>query len=135
MWLSSGNIVSNPRIFAAPDTQLAWVKRFCSINNPLSQLGIDMTYKIGPFYVTTLVMQMPIFVLKKNPTKHPHVVVGLSVSGCKQYEDYAYLSRNLKLEGKIQSLIYGTDGEPAIEKAFEETFPIEGMFLLDIVKQ
>ena len=31
----------------------------------------------------------------------------------------------LKEKGNIESLTYGTDGEPALENGFEETYPIE----------
>lgn len=128
-----GDVISNPQIFAAPDVQLSWVKKYCKVQNPTSRIGIDMTYKIGPYYVTTTTMPMPIFVLKDHRNKHPHALIGLSITSCKQ-QDYLFLARNLKTEGKIDSLIYGTDGEVAIEKAFEEVFPINGNILLKYIR-
>ena len=116
--------MATPRIFAAPDTHLAWLKNYCNAANPKSVVGIDMTYKIGPYYVTTLVMQMPIFVWKDRPNHHPGIVAALSISVCKQEDDYLYLSQQLKAHGKLETLVYGTDGEVAMENAFEQTFPV-----------
>ena len=117
-----GTIKSTPRIFAAPDSHLGWIKKFCDSTNPSAILGIDMTYKIGPYYVTTLVMPFPMFVWKKSEIRHPGIVVALSISMCKQEDDYLYLSQQLKEKGKLISLVYGTDGEPALENAFEKAF-------------
>ena len=84
-----------------------------------------MTYKIGPFYVTSLVMPMPMFKYKDSE-KHPGIVSAIAITTTKDTDDYHYLSHHLKKKGKMNSLVYGTDGEPAIEKAFEAEFPIEG---------
>ena len=132
LFLIAGDIISTPRIFAAPDSHLKWIKSFCNTENPMSHVGIDMTYKIGPYYVTTLTMPIPIFVWKKRPYIHPGIVVALSISVCKQEEDYLYLSQQLKSHGKLETLIYGTDGEVAIETAFEKTYPIEGLYCFNV---
>ena len=42
----------------------------------------------------------------------------------KEKRDYEYLARSLKSEG-IASLVYGTDGECALESGFESVYPIE----------
>ena len=84
-----------------------------------------MMYKVGPYYVTTVVMPIPIFVWKKTEERYPSIITALSVSLCKQEGDYYYLSRQLKEKRNIESLRYGTDGEPALENGFEETYPIE----------
>ena len=85
-----------------------------------------MTYKIGPYYVTTVVLPLPLFVLKSSPTRHPGILVALSVTVCKEKEDYNYLSNQLKQKGKIVNLVYGTDGEQATEMGFEEVYPMNG---------
>ena len=115
-------------MFAAPNYNLDWIRVYCNTNEPKSHVGIDMTYKIGPYYVTTLDMPMPVFILKNPPDHHPSLLAGLSISVCKQFEDYLYLSQQLKLHGKLETLVYGTDGETAMENAFEKVFPIDGMF-------
>ena len=55
------------------------------------------------------------------PDHHPGIVTGLSVSVLKQKENYLYLSQPSRTHGKLENLVYGTDGEPAIERAFENT--------------
>ena len=136
--LSEGNFVKNisyvsdpvkktlqPRVFATTDSHITWLKNYCSVDNHLSVLGVDMTYKCGPFYVTAATIKHPFFVQKANPRVHPGIVVALSTSGTKGYEDYKFLSERIRQYIGEGSLIYGTDGEPAIEKAFEDVFPIE----------
>ena len=41
-------------------------------------------------------------------------------------DDYQYLATKLKSSG-VKTLIYGTDGELALEKGFENVFPIQGV--------
>ena len=70
-------------------------------------------------------MPIPVFVWKKTEERYPSVITALSVSLCKQEGGYYYLSRQLQEKGHIESLTYGTDGEPALENGFEETYPID----------
>ena len=63
---NKGNIRSTPNTFAASDTCLGWVKRFCTGIGAKSVAGIDMTYKLGPFYLTTLLFPNPMFVYKNK---------------------------------------------------------------------
>ena len=82
-----------------------------------------MTYKTGPFFTTTLTLQHPMFV-KKNKSSNPTILVGLMTSERKEFDDYEYMARQIKTMG-IKNLIYGTDGEPALEAGFESIFPVE----------
>ena len=84
-----------------------------------------MTYKVGPYYVTKVVMPIPMFVWKKTEEGYPSIITALSVSLCKQEGDYYYLSWQLQEKGNVESLTYGNDGEPALENRFEETYPID----------
>ena len=95
-------------------TQLHWIKTYCSGKNPKAPLGIDMTYKAGPFYLTLLSIA------------HPTILVGMMTSCTRDEHDYQYLASNLKRNG-IKTLIYGTDGELAMEKALESAFPTDGV--------
>eukprot|EP00795_Rhopilema_esculentum_P014355 gene14355-5400_t len=45
-----------------------------------------------------------------------------------QKEDYLYLSQQLRTHGKLENLVSGTDGEPAIERAFEKSFQLKRVF-------
>lgn len=39
-----------PNTFAASENMITWIKTFCNPNAEYkAQLGIDMTYKVGPF--------------------------------------------------------------------------------------
>ena len=115
-----------PLVFATTDTHMSWIKKFCSTRNTMAVLGVDMTYKCGPFYVTIATFKHPNFARKDNPNIHPGIVAALATSVNKEYEDYRFLSDQLKCSG-IDTLVYGTDGEPALERAFEDVFPIEGV--------
>ena len=68
---SSGTKLT-PNTFASNDTQLHWIRTFCYGHSPKSQLGIDMTYNVGPFYLTAMIFPHPLFV-HKNTNKHPTV--------------------------------------------------------------
>ena len=115
-----------PNTFAATELQLHWIRTFCNGQSPTSQVGIDMTYNVGPFYVTAMTFPHPMFVMKRDSHKHPTIFLGLMTSVTKKTEDYRYLATNLS-KAKIATLTYGTDGEEALEKAFEDVFPIEGV--------
>lgn len=85
-----------------------------------------MTYKVGYFYVTPFSMKMPLFRYRTNQ-RHPAITVGLAITSTKEQDDYTYVAQSIKTHGKIDSLVYGTDGELAMENAFENTFPICGI--------
>ena len=82
-----------------------------------------MTYKLGPFYLTTVTFPNPMFAYKNNVNKHPTTLAAVMTSVSKETRDYEYLARSLKSEG-IESLMYGTDGECALESGFESVYPI-----------
>ena len=140
--LDSGDFVKNvdfasrekmkrihPNSFAATDNMLKWIKTFCNPNAVhKAQLGIDMTYKIGPFFTTCLSFPHPMYVHKGDPQKHPTIFAGMSTSTCRQKDDYLYLATQLKANG-VEKLIYGTDGELALELGLEAMFPIEDVSL------
>ena len=51
-----------PNTFAIIDNAVTWIKSFCNQESvSKSQLGIDMTYKVGPFYTTWLSFPHPFF--------------------------------------------------------------------------
>ena len=115
-----------PNTFAATDMQLNWIRAFCNGQFPLSQVGVDTTYNIGPFYLTAMTFPHPMFVLKKSPQKHPTIFLGMSTSASRDVADYHFLASSLQ-KFKIKTLTYGTDGEIALEQGFENVFPIEGV--------
>ena len=110
------------RTFAATELQIHWLKTFCNGDKPSSQVSIDTTYNCGPFFVTAMTFAHPMFHHYSSPSTHPSILVAMSTSSGREEVDYKILPTSLKKEG-IDSLIYGTDGEMALEKAFEEVFP------------
>ena len=111
------------KTFSATDTSLGWISKFCSpdaINK--AQLHIDMTYKVGPYYTTCCSLKHPYFTFKEKPNKHPTLLAALITSTSRKTDDYQYLATQLKKKTKLKSLIYGTDGELALEKGMKDSF-------------
>ena len=107
---------------------MKWTGQLCSNSRESSQLGIDMTYKCGPFYVTAGSFPHPSFVWKNNSYSHPTVVAFVSTHVKKEADDYKFVASKLKDQAKENCLIYGSDGEYALKKSLEEIFPIEYVF-------
>lgn len=117
----------HPNTFAMTDNAVTWIKKFCQPSSSTkSQLGIDMTYKVGPFYTTCLSFPHPHLVHKKNKNSNPTIFAGMMTSTGRTEQDYRYLAYQMKSCG-ITNLIYGTDGELALEKGFEAIYPIENL--------
>ena len=109
--------------FATTDTHMDWIKAYCLAENPKAVLGLNMTYKCGLFYVTPVTMKHPMLVEKNDPLSHLGAVVALATSATKDYEDYRFLEE--KISKFVAGKPYGTDGELAIEKAFQKYLPID----------
>jgi len=82
-----------------------------------------MTYKLGPFYLTTLTFPNPIFVNKNDEGRHPTSLGANTTSVTKEVVDYEYMARSLK-KRNVGTPTFGSDGECAMEKGFENVFPI-----------
>ncbi|KAJ7382626.1 hypothetical protein OS493_033984 [Desmophyllum pertusum] len=120
----NGEMRAAASTFAGTDTTIGWIKRFCCPGSTQAAVaGVDMTYKLGPFYLTTVTFPNPMFVYKNNVNKHPTTLAAVMTSVTKEKRDYEYFARSLKSEG-IESLMYGTDGECALESGFESVYPI-----------
>ena len=121
-----GTVESVMRTFCTTNLMMKWVQNFCSpLKNIVTPCGIDMTYKCGPFYATTMVFHHPMFV-HRNSEKSPGMVAAIGTSNGKEQKDYLYFASQLKQQ-EVHNLVYGSDGEVAMEKAFESTYPIEGV--------
>ena len=67
----------SPRTFACPPNYQYLITQFCSPQSQVgAQVGIDMTYNIGPFFATTLTMQHPMFVIKVS-FRHPAILLAV----------------------------------------------------------
>ena len=82
---------------------------------------VDMTYKVGPYYTTVSSFKHKGFANKNG--QNPYVVGAVMTSVSRTEEDYSYLATQLREKANIETLIYGTDGELALEKGLEKTFP------------
>ena len=116
-----------PITLAMTDAQLKWIKTCWQSTGkkPKSQVGIDMTYNDGAYYVTALTFPHPMSVYRENPKKHSTIFLGMATSASRDTEDYEYLASNLRQRG-VKTLTYGTDGERALEQGFENVYPING---------
>lgn len=56
------------------------------------------------------------------------VIVAVATATTRETMDYHYFATQLKVATGVKALIYGTDGEPALEKAMEEVFPASRFF-------
>ncbi len=77
-----------PRVFATTDCNLMWLKLFCSPSSKTAMpAGIDMTYKCGPFYVTTVTVEHPLFVYRDRQVHHPGILLSIMTSATKEESD------------------------------------------------
>ena len=111
--------------FAATNNCINWIRNFCKGRKAKSVAGVDMTYKLGPFYLTTLTFPNPLFVQKNDASKHPTTLGAIMTSVSKKEGDYEFLGRCLQTRG-VTSLTFGRDGECAMEKGLEKVYPLTG---------
>ena len=72
-------------------------------------------------------MKHPMFLKKNDPLSHPGVVVALATSATKEYEDCKFIAEKIIKFVAGKPIVYGTDVELVIKKAFEKEFPIEDL--------
>ena len=99
-YVSNDNNKIKPRVFATTDSLMKWTGQFCSTSRKSSQLGIGMTYKCGPFYITAGSFPHPSFVWKNNSYSHPTVVAFVSAHLEKEADIVNLLLQNLKTKRK-----------------------------------
>ena len=56
-----------PTTFGLTRNGVRWMQNFCSGKGPVAQVYIDMTYNVGPYYVTCMTFANPLFVYKTKP--------------------------------------------------------------------
>ena len=102
-----------------------WTKVYCLAENPKAVFEVDMAYKCGWFYVTPVKKKHPMFVKKNDPLSHPGVAVALATSVTKECEDYKFLAEKISKFVAGKPIVYGTEVELAIQKAFEKEFQLK----------
>ena len=111
--IKGGTVQSILRTFCTTDLQMKWTKMFCSpLKENIQPAQIDMTYKCGPFYATTMIFQHPMFV-RKNTQEHPGIFIWLGTSNTKETGDYSYFAHQLKQQN-VDTIVFGSDGETAM---------------------
>ena len=115
-----------PLTFAMSPSGRDSLQKYCTVGaEDQSVAQIDMTYKVGLYYTTFVSLKHPAVVQAKNK-RIPTVLVAMMTSTTRQRQDYEYLAHSLKKCANLSSLVYGTDGEYALEQGFESVFPIDG---------
>ena len=124
-YVSNGNNKFKPHVLATTDSLMKWNGQFCSTSRKSSQIGVDMTYKFGPFYVPAGSFPHPSFVGKNNSYSHPTFVAFVSTHVKNKVDDYKFVASKLKDQPKENCIMYESDDEFALEKFVEEIFPIK----------
>ena len=84
--------------FAATDYTPEWIKRHCQIDsNHAPVAGIDMTYKLGHFYLTTVTL----FVYKSNKNKHPTTLAAVMTLVSKEKRDECLAWKSEGIEWRV----------------------------------
>ncbi|CAC5388697.1 unnamed protein product [Mytilus coruscus] len=100
----------------------------------MGRLGIDRTFNLGPFFVTTLVYKNH-RLIKKETKDHPLFLGPIFLHQDSSYRSYRrffyYISAALDtpvgvdVDLRISPLMeFGSDDEKALTKAFEASFPL-----------
>ena len=115
---SSASQRTQPRSFQATQFQLNELSRICLSDRFRVILSIDATFNCGPFYVTMTSYKNVMFL--NNDGRHPVAIGPSIIHTTKEFDDYHYLSTQLKSHCKgFEALkAYGTDGEINIVNAF-----------------
>ena len=105
------------------DHQLNDIKRFCTSNKAISILRADLTYNIGPCFVTVTTYRHLQFLTKENV--HPVMLGPTIIHTRKEYQSYFSLpSEMLRLKPKLAGMrVFGSDSERNVYKPFSNLFP------------
>ena len=114
---SSSTERTQPRSFQATRFQLQELSRLCQTQKFPAVLSIDATFNCGSFYVTLTSFANKMFVNKQG--KHPAMIGPSILHTTKEFEDYHYLIKQLKVHCKCFECLqaFGTDGETNISNA------------------
>ena len=99
------------------------MEQFCTHHDKTSVLGVDVTFNLGPFYVTMCTYQN-LKIVNSSGT-HPIMIGPTLIHSSKERSNFFTLFQAIvKKRPSLSSLkAYGTDGEQAIGNAASEAFP------------
>ena len=112
-----------PIIFLASEQQLEDVERFCTNPAKFCVLGVDATFQIVGFYFTFATYRN--LMLRTDKGNQP-VFIGPGIlhkqKRCTSYKTLPLLMSKYRTETN-GILVYGTDGEENMAKAFSDAYP------------
>ena len=117
-------LVPDPTIVLFNDTQIHDIEQFCTQQGKTSVLGIDVTFNLGPFYVTVCTYQNLKVITDSGI--HPIMVGPTLIHSSKDQSNFGVLFNEIvkrKPSLATNLKVYGTDGEQAITNAASEAFP------------
>ena len=131
MSLSNNGFVRNvqvgPRVRAvlATEEQLADVVKFCTDPEEFGILGIDVTYNIGDFYVTTTSYQH-LSMIDKSTGKHPTFPGPMMIHTDEKQATFHYFPSTLRENNSnIENILFvGSDRQRSMENGLAPQMPI-----------
>ena len=111
-----------PIVFLASDQQLEDIERFCTNPARFCILGVDATFQIAGFYFTFATYRN--LMLKTKRGNHPVFIGPGILHKQKLYTSYKTLPLLMSKyrAGTSNVLVYGTDGEDNMAKAFSDVY-------------
>lgn len=119
----------SPKVILFSDEQVEDIVNFCcnEVDGHTSMLYVDITFKLGPFFVlVTTYQNTTLFTKRSNPPTCP-VMLG-PVMLCMSKDKSTYLTLFQKLSAQVPGLQvslkgYCTDSEEALRQALAQVFP------------
>lgn len=123
-FIQSIHLVPDPTIVLFNKDQINDMEQFCTSQRKASVLSIDVTFNLGPFYVTLCTYQNLKIVNERG--KHPIMIGPALIHSTKQHSNFKILFQ--EVINKAPSLAtsvraYGTDGKQALSSAAADAFP------------
>ena len=113
-----------PMCILTTDRQLDEMVRNCTDPSHFVTLGVDPTFKLGPFYATPTVFPLRMLVSKQTG-KSPAFLGPVLIHQSQKFSSYYYFaSQIIGLKRQLKDVrAIGTDGESALYDAFKSAFP------------
>ena len=120
------------------DQQFVDIEWFCACEDQSSGsvLGIDPTFELGDFYVTSVTYEHKLLKSRKT-SKNPVFIGPTFIHQDRKRNTYYYFASQLKkIRMGLSGLnAVGTDGEEALSSAFKSVFPSSVHLLCQIHKR
>ena len=113
-----------PAVIVAFDRQLSDMVKFCTDEDVFGIVTIDPTFSLGDFDVTILTYRQLLLQCKRS-SEHPVFIGPVMIHYKKSFASYLFFASSLVglCPGLSNLQCFGTDGEKALFKAFQQVFP------------